>query len=157
MGCHAQLQDDVRFAFSCKHLGILAVWRDSVCICHLESWLYDGQHANVKCDATSRDFNIGKGTKQGDPISSIIFNSVLEEVIRKAKMKWRSKKYFVQLGYSPDFIITDLRFADDILLIGRLLPQIKPMTADVANDCARLFATTSRQDENLAQQYCIWR
>jgi hypothetical protein len=79
-----------------------------------------------------------KGTKQGDPISSLIFNSVLEEVMRKVKVKWTSKKYGRQLGYGLDSILTNLRFADDIVLVGRSLPQIKQMIADVRSEGAKV-------------------
>lgn len=38
----------------------------------------------------------------------------------------------MQLGQETDPRITNLRFADDILLIGRSLPQVKQMLADIA-------------------------
>ena len=51
--------------------------------------LYCGQKAKVKCDMSSRSFQIERGTKQGDPISPILFNSVLEKIMRTLKMKWQ--------------------------------------------------------------------
>ena len=105
---------------------------------HVLSRLYRGQRASVKCDATSREFNKRKGTKQGDPVSPIIFNAVLEEVMRKVKAKWRLKNFGLQVGYLPETVVTNLRFADDILLIGRTLPQIRRMIADVAEEGARV-------------------
>ena len=98
---------------------------------------YQGQHASVQCDVTSREFQIQKGTKQGDPISSFIFKSVLEEVTRKVKAKWASKKYGRQLGYGPDSVLTNLWFADDILLVARSLPQLQQMIADVRSEGAK--------------------
>jgi hypothetical protein len=100
--------------------------------------LYHGQRAKVKGDHDSRNFNILKGTKLGDPISPIIFNAVLEQVMRKIKEKWKERKYGVQLGYSIDDMITNLRFADDILIIGRSLPQIKQMIADIREESAKV-------------------
>ena len=44
----------------------------------------------------------------------------------------------VQLGYSSESAISNLRFADDIPLIGRSLPQIKQMIADVAIEGAKV-------------------
>ena len=44
------------------------------------------------------------------------------------------EKIGIQLGALPETIITNLRFADDILLIGRSLPQIKKMIADIAEE-----------------------
>eukprot|EP00973_Karenia_brevis_P094256 12421537-Karenia_brevis.AAC.1 len=104
---------------------------------HLLSRLYDGQRASVRCDVSSREFAIGKGTKQGDPISPLIFNAVLEHVMSKVKIKWAAKAYGRKIGYNSESFITNLRFADDILLIGRSLPQIKQMVADVAIEGAK--------------------
>ena len=56
--------------------------------------LYTGQRAHIKCDTTSRDFEILRGTKQGDPVSSFVFNAVLEEMMRKVKTKWKSNFSF---------------------------------------------------------------
>ena len=102
------------------------------------SRLYSGQRAHVCCDVASRAFNISRGTKQGDPISPFIFNSVLEEVMRKVKAKWTTKGYGRQLGYSDYTVLTNLRFADDILLVGRSLPQIKRMIEDVQREGAKV-------------------
>ena len=99
---------------------------------NLLSRLYQGQRVSVKGDATSREFDVKKGTKHGDPISPIIFNSVLEQVMRRAKSKRERKKYGLQVGYGANSVVTNLRFADDILLVGRSLPQIKQMIADVS-------------------------
>ena len=49
------------------------------------SRLYEGQHATVRCDAESRRFNIERGTKQGDPISPLLFNAVLEQIMRRVQ------------------------------------------------------------------------
>ena len=87
------------------------------------SKVYLGQHATVKCDATSRESGIEKRTKQGDPISPILFNVVLEQVMRKMKAK-RRDKYGIQLGFGRSSISTNLCFADDIVLVGQSLRQI---------------------------------
>jgi hypothetical protein len=86
----------------------------------------------------SREFSILKGTKQGDPISSFIFNAVLEEVMRKVKAKWEAKKYGRQLGPGSNSLLMNLRFADDILLVARTLPQIKQMIADIQSECLKV-------------------
>ena len=64
----------------------------------------------------------------------MIFNAVLEHIMRNMKAKWRVKKWGVQLGVGADSVLTNLRFADDILLIGRSLHQIKQMLADVMDE-----------------------
>ena len=104
----------------------------------LLSRLYQDQRATIQCDCKSREFYIRKGTKQGDPISPIIFNCVLDEVLRTVKRKWSLKKFGMQLGHTDLRTMTNLRFADDILLIGRTLPQIKQMIADIAVEGAKV-------------------
>ena len=100
--------------------------------------LYEEQSAYIRGECQSRRFPITKGTKQGDPISSLIFNAVLEEVMRKVKEKWKSKKFGIELEQWFDNNLTNLRFADDILLIGRTLPQIKKMPSDIAEECEKV-------------------
>jgi hypothetical protein len=102
------------------------------CYVQTLSKLYAGQYASVQSDARSRAFPIQKGTKQGDPISPLIFNSVLEEVMRETKSRWARNKFGLQLGHERESTLTNFRFADDIILIGRSLPQIKKMIADVS-------------------------
>eukprot|EP00973_Karenia_brevis_P057516 7999391-Karenia_brevis.AAC.1 len=58
--------------------------------------------------------------------------------MRKVKVRWRLKRYGMQLGHVTDMAMTNLRFADDILLVGRSLPQIKQMVADVATEGAKV-------------------
>ena len=100
--------------------------------------LYKEQQACVQGESQSRHFPITKGTKQGDPISPLIFNAVLEDVMRKVKNRWRKRKYGMELEPQLEERLTNLRFADDMLLIGRSLPQIKQMLKDLAEECGKV-------------------
>ena len=100
--------------------------------------LYEEQHAHVRGETQSRDFSITKGTKQGDLVSPFIFNAVLEEVMRKVKDKWRIRRYGLELEPKLEERLTNLRFADDILLIARTLPQIKQMLTDMEEECKKV-------------------
>ena len=93
--------------------------------------LYNNQSAQVKTDKMSRKFTIQKGTKQGDPLSSMLFNSLLEKMMSAVKDKISSKKYGIQMGTSDSSRITNLRFADDVLLLGRSLSQVTAMLEEV--------------------------
>ena len=94
--------------------------------------LYAGQTAQVRTDALSRSFEIHRGTKQGDPLSSLLFNALLEKVMSKVKHSFIEKRYGVQMGLGSanskdDTRLTNLRFADDVLVVGSSLKQVTEM------------------------------
>ena len=60
--------------------------------------LYCHQVGRVQLDCVSRTFSIGRGTKQGDPISPCLFNAVLENVMRKCKARWLERGWGIQVG-----------------------------------------------------------
>ena len=77
--------------------------------------LYAGQTANVRTDVESIMFEIHRGTKQGDPLSSLLFNCLLESIMRKCKPTWLRRRYGVKLGATDLLdLTTNLQFADDI-------------------------------------------
>ena len=91
-----------------------------------------GQTAQVKTDVLSRNFEIHRGTKQGDPLSSLLFNALLERVMAKVKPAFMNKKYGVQMGSGltdtkDETRLTNLRFADDVLVVGSSLKQVTEM------------------------------
>ena len=101
--------------------------------------LYVGQEARVQTDRKSSKFPIQRGTKQGDPISAIIFNAVVEMFMDRVKKTWSEKKYGLNVDiYTDEEYLTNLRYADDILLVARSLPQIKKMLGDVEREAARV-------------------
>ena len=83
--------------------------------------LYNGQRGQVRTDRDSKEFDIQRGTKQGDPISPILFNSVLESIFRVIKRQWITRGHGIRLRQYASQCITNLRFADDVLLIGKLV------------------------------------
>ena len=99
--------------------------------------LYAQQNATVKTDQHSRRFNIERGVKQGDPLSSLLFNALLEHLFKRLKLHWTTDRFGMQLGYSATTRLTNLRFADDVLLIGRTRAAITRMltaTYDLARE-----------------------
>ena len=64
-------------------------------------------------------------------MSSLLFNCLLEDIMRRVKAKWKSKRFGIKLGATDVSILTNLRFADDVLLTGRSLHQIQCMLSDV--------------------------
>ena len=100
--------------------------------------LYAEQTGQIIADRSSRSFNLGRGTKQGDPLSPALFNAVLESIMRKVKYKWEAQKVGVKVGTD---MLTNLRFADDLLLIGRSRAQVRHMLEDLAKEAAKVGLT----------------
>ena len=92
--------------------------------------LYKGQSGQIVGNATSKAFQIQKGTKQGDPLSPTLFNAVLEQIRQAIQPKWRRRGWGIQLGANDDDILCKLRFADDILLIATSKSQLPRKLSD---------------------------
>jgi hypothetical protein len=97
--------------------------------------LYEGQSGQVQTDSISKCFAVERGTKQGDPVSPILFNAALEDCMRRAKLKWAAKKWGINVGTGD--LLTNLRFADDLLIVGRSLFQVKSMLEDLATEAKK--------------------
>ena len=93
--------------------------------------LYKDQNGRVKTDVISKTFHIERGTKQGDPLSSLLFNALLEHIMRPLKSQWEQRSFGVKLNEEPNQTLTNLRFADDVLLVGRSLHQIEKMLTEL--------------------------
>ena len=99
--------------------------------------LYKNQKATVKTDSTSRAFSIERGTKQGDPLSTLLFISLLEEIFRTIKSRWAKKKYGVKLGHEQHERLTNLRFADDVLLTSTTFGHMQGMLGDLIQEASK--------------------
>ena len=54
--------------------------------------IYKDQKASVQTDVESNMFEIKKGTKQGDPLSSLLFNTVPQNSLKDVTQRWQKKK-----------------------------------------------------------------
>ena len=54
--------------------------------------IYRDQKASVQTDEESNIFDIQKGSKQGDPMSSLLFNTVLQYSLKEEIPSWQKKK-----------------------------------------------------------------
>ena len=52
---------------------------------------YKDQNASVQTDVESNMFEIKKGTKQGDPLSSLLINTVLQKSLKDVTKRWQKK------------------------------------------------------------------
>ena len=83
-------------------------------------------------------FNIEGGAKQGDTLSSLLLNGVSESLMRKLKYKWQNKRHGIQLQPHGGERLTNLRFADDILLTSTSLPSLTNMIADLNDEASKI-------------------
>ena len=55
--------------------------------------IYKDQKASVQTGVESNMFEIKKGTKQGDPLSSLLFNTVLQRALEDDIPRWQKKEW----------------------------------------------------------------
>ena len=81
--------------------------------------IYRDQKASVQTDEESNMFEINEGTKQGDPLSSLLFNMVLQNSLKDDIHRWKKKKGMgIYLSDNDHDCLTNLKFADDVLLFA---------------------------------------
>ena len=69
-----------------------------------------------------------KGSKQGDPMSSLLFNTVLQYSLKDEIQRWQKKKGMgIHLSDHDRHCLTNLRFADDVMLFATSKEQIRKM------------------------------
>ena len=103
--------------------------------------LYAGQAAKVTVDVPSREFSVLRGVKQGDPVSGLLFVSIMQDLFGDLQQKWfklsqRRKNHPIGicLGAGHGRPLTDLHFADDVLLVAQSRTDIKKMLTHVTQE-----------------------
>ena len=90
--------------------------------------IYRDQKASVQTDEESKIFDIQKGSKQGDPMSSLLFNTVLQYSLKDEIQRWQKEKGMgIYLSDQDRDFLTNLRFADDVMLSATSKEQIQKM------------------------------
>ena len=76
-------------------------------------------------------FEIKKGTKQGDLLSNLLFNTVLQNSLTDDIQRWQKKKGMgIYLSDHDHDCLTNLRFADDVLLCASSKEQLQKQLCD---------------------------
>ena len=78
--------------------------------------LYSDQKGVVTTTVRSKEFDIKRGTKQGDRLSTLLFNAVLEHVFAKSKKEWVKQGCGLEMSIGTKRHLSNLRFANDALL-----------------------------------------
>ena len=116
---------------------------------HFLKKLYTGQSGIVQTDCSSKSFKIGRGARQGDPISPILFNAALEQLMRQLCEKWAPQE-----ACGADIRgrkLTNLRFADDLLLFSDSLHGAEQMLSDLM-----LFASRFGLEVHESKTKIMW-
>ena len=92
--------------------------------------LYSHQEGTVLTDKESDVFSIKRGTKQGDPLSSLLFNTVLQYSLEEDLIRWQEKRNGIKLSDATEDCLTNLRFADDVLLFSTPIEKLREMLCE---------------------------
>ena len=88
------------------------------------------KNQKLEPDKESDDFPIARGSKQGNPWSSQLFNSVLQVALQDDLRTWRKKRVGITYEEDHRHCISNLKFAEDVLLQSTSLDQLKKMLTD---------------------------
>ena len=92
--------------------------------------LYAEQQATVLTDKESDVFKIQRGTKQWVPLSSLLFNTVLQVALEDELKTWHEKGMGISLGDHTTDCLSNLRFTDNVHLFSISLEQLKRTMRD---------------------------
>ena len=92
--------------------------------------LHSQQVGTVLTDKESDVFPIKLGTKQGDPLSSLLFNTVLQFSLEGDLKRWQDQQKGIRLSDKKEDCLTNLRFADDVLLFSTSLEKMREMLCE---------------------------
>ena len=100
-------------------------------------------------DKESDMFEIKKETKQGDSLSSLLFNTALQVALKDELPRWQKKKGMgICLGDGDHDCLTNLRFADDVLLFASTQEELQKMLCDFKHCTEKVGHRTSRKNED---------
>ena len=105
---------------------------------HLLRLLYANQSGSVLAGKESRSFSLLRGVKQGDPISGLLFIAVMESIFKRLKARWHclnGRRKGLPYGVVIDHVtdpLSNLRFADDVLLFATSQQDMAKMLRDLA-------------------------
>ena len=98
---------------------------------------YHKQTAHVDTTTQSREFSITRGVKQGDPISGLLFICVVQSCMKRMHETWVTNNTRdgsrTGIELPGGAVMTNLRFADDIILLATNRAGIKSMLSDLKN------------------------
>ena len=115
--------------------------------------MYENQFGNIGNDKT---FRIKRGVRQGDVLSSLLFNAATEMVIRRWKQKLTDHGIKLSNNIQNEKL-TNIRFADDLIIYAHSLEELTSMIDLLVQEFATVGLQLNSQkskifilDENVA-------
>ncbi|KHJ97744.1 hypothetical protein OESDEN_02277 [Oesophagostomum dentatum] len=93
--------------------------------------------------------NIERGVRQGDPLSPKLFTATLEHIFRR--LSWATYGLSIN-GYQ----LTNLRFADDVVLIAKIEAELQEMIDELDQRLSLPYATWPRSSSGRVGRH-YWR
>ena len=103
-------------------------------------------------DKESDVFEIKRRKKQEDPKSSLLFNTVLQVALTDDLARWQKECMGICLGDSESDCLTNLRYADDVLLFSTSLEQLQKMMCDFKKSRGRVGLKKPPGEDETSQQ-----
>ena len=88
---------------------------------------YENSKAYIKLEKEGETFEIGRGVKQGDPLSPNLFNSIIEELVKS--LQWENEGIKINGRF-----LNNLRFADDIILLSSNKESLEKMGEELMSE-----------------------
>ena len=93
---------------------------------HFQKKLHRDQKATILTDEESDMFEIKKGTKLGAPLSSLLFNKILQKALEEDIPRWQKNgRMGFCLSDNDHVCLTNMRFAADVLLFASSKEQLQ--------------------------------
>jgi hypothetical protein len=136
---------DVEKAFDrLHHLQILDALRnedvDSDLVAAIQS-MYVGLRGYVQLwrGSSSREFSVGRGVRQGDPLSPILLGLVMKNVLKKLDCRWQGQGFGTNVGQDAvsQSRLTHIEFVDDVTVIARSWSSMRQMFLDLRGELAK--------------------
>ena len=111
---------------------------DASTVAALYRWYADLQASAVLWPGEeSRSFQVERGVRQGDPLSPLLFNLVINQVLEEARVMWMRRGYGTNVGqFLRGERLTHVAFADDMTLVSRSWLSMKRMLSTLRESLA---------------------
>ena len=104
-------------------------------------------YAKVRTEREGEAFPLKRGVRQGDPLSPKLFTCVLEDIFRKVDWK---PKFGIPINGRQ---LTNLRFADDIVLFAKSAQDLSDMMQELIKVCQEAGLTINVSKTKVMTNY----